>query len=48
MYINYADPTLGGEESAERYYGGNVARLKEVKRKVDPREVFNYSQAIQI
>lgn len=48
MYINYADPSLGGAESAERYYGGNVQRLREVKKNVDPREVFSYSQAIKL
>ena len=39
MYVNYADPRV--EDVAEEvYWGKNVERLREVKRAVDPGDLF--------
>lgn len=43
-YVNYID--RGVEDWQSQYYGGNFARLTEVKRAWDPRNVFRYPQSI--
>ncbi len=43
-YQNFADPAL--EDWPRAYYGENLARLVQVKRKYDPRRVFDFPQAI--
>ena len=43
-YQNYIDPDLQGWEQA--YYGGNLARLKATRMRVDPHHYFNFPQAI--
>jgi hypothetical protein len=44
-YQNFPDPTL--DDWAKAYYGDNLARLRQVKTKVDPTGVFNYGQGIK-
>jgi FAD/FMN-containing dehydrogenase len=43
-YQNYIDPQLDGWQRA--YYGANLARLREIKKQVDPDFRFRFRQAI--
>ena len=46
-YLNYVDPSLGRDEAHKVYYGEEVyGRLREVKREVDPGEVFWNPQSV--
>jgi Berberine and berberine like len=42
-YINVPDSTIN---DLRTYYGDNLARLQEVKRKYDPENVFHFEQSI--
>jgi FAD/FMN-containing dehydrogenase len=44
-YQNYIDPELAGWKHG--YYGGNLRRLAEVKRKHDPHGFFHFPQSIR-
>ncbi|KAI1266944.1 Glucooligosaccharide oxidase [Xylariaceae sp. FL1019] len=46
-YNNYADPSLGRKESQQLYYGKKLNHLKELKRQLDPNNVFSHPQSVQ-
>jgi FAD/FMN-containing dehydrogenase len=43
-YQNYVDPQLATWRHA--YYGGNLARLRKIKRDVDPHGFFHFAQSV--
>ncbi|KAI9789690.1 MAG: hypothetical protein M1816_005865 [Peltula sp. TS41687] len=48
-YLNYVDPTLSPQQAHDLYYGaGLYARLLNLKRRVDPKQVFWNPQAIGV
>lgn len=46
MYINYVDSELDRNTAERLYYGDNLERLKMLKHRYDPTEVFYYPQSI--
>jgi hypothetical protein len=47
MYINYADPLMNRTEAQDVYYKESLPRLKQLKKQLDPTELFYYPQAIE-
>lgn len=45
-YVNYADDRL--TDPMHQYYGGNLARLVEIKRHWDPGNFFQFPQSIPL
>lgn len=47
MYINYVDSQVDRETAQKLYFGDNLDRLRLLKKRFDPTEVFYYPQSIQ-
>ena len=45
-YLNYPDLDL--PDAAQAYWGGNLARLKQVKAAVDPDNLFRHAQSVPL
>jgi FAD/FMN-containing dehydrogenase len=45
-YVNYPDTEI--ENYAYSYWGNNLERLREIKTRVDPRNLFNHKQSIPL
>ena len=45
-FVNF--PIAQSDEYEKNYYGDNLSRLKEVKRKYDKEQVFNFEQVIKL
>lgn len=47
MYINYSDSQLDRETAQKLYWAGNLERLRLIKKRYDPDELFYYPQSIE-
>ncbi|CAI6337596.1 unnamed protein product [Periconia digitata] len=46
-YVNYADSRLERDEAQRLYYGKHLEKLRELKSKYDPKELFYYPQSVK-
>lgn len=46
-YANYADARLSREDAQVQYYGEHLGRLRKIKKKYDPKELFFYPQSVE-
>ena len=46
VYTNYVVESLGEKEYARAYWGGNLDRLQDLKKKYDPRNIFHHPQSV--
>lgn len=47
MYINYSDSQLDRQTAQKLYWAGNLERLRLIKKRYDPEELFYYPQSIE-
>lgn len=47
MYINYADPRMERARAQDVYYRESLPRLRELRARFDPGELFYYPQAVE-
>jgi len=47
-YINYQQASLSPQDYPKAYWGSNLPRLQEIKRKYDPDNLFVYAQGIPL
>ncbi|KAK1462396.1 FAD binding domain-containing protein [Colletotrichum cuscutae] len=45
-YVNYADSQLSNADAQDQYYRDNLGRLKAIKAKLDPKNLFTYPQGV--
>jgi hypothetical protein len=45
VFPNFADPDLASP--AESYFGGNLARLRQIKKHYDPGNLFRHAQPLR-
>lgn len=47
MYVNYADPRMNRTEAQDVYYRQSLPRLRDIKKQIDPTDLFYYPQAVE-
>lgn len=47
MYVNYSDSALDRGAAQKLYWASNLERLRRIKKKYDPTELFYYPQSIE-
>ena len=45
-YINYPDPNLDQKTAQANYWSGHLPKLQQIKKAVDPMDLFHYPQGI--
>jgi hypothetical protein len=46
QYINYPDPKTAQNKAQARYWGRHLGQLQDIKAKIDPDNVFHFTQGI--